>query len=211
MESRARCNRACGGLSLNRDRNRMTQAMDVPLPKAARLVNHGPTVLVTTADGARRNVMAAAWIMAVDFDPPKLAVVIDAGTLTRQMITATGRFGVTVPPRALLDLTEAVGQVSGRDLDKFAAHGIETLDDPPGALPRIRGGVAWLDCEVIPEPGVARAHDLLVARITRASADPRAFADGRWLDGPPELRTLHHSSGGTYFVAGAMVRARGSA
>lgn len=44
----------------------------VPLPKSYRLLNHGPTVLVTSAAGRRRNVMAAAWAMPVDFDPPAL-------------------------------------------------------------------------------------------------------------------------------------------
>ena len=32
----------------------------VALEHASRLINHGPTVLVTSAAGARRNVMAAA-------------------------------------------------------------------------------------------------------------------------------------------------------
>ena len=31
----------------------------------------------------RRNIMAAAWAMPLDFDPPKVAVVIDKSTLTR--------------------------------------------------------------------------------------------------------------------------------
>ena len=35
------------------------------------------TTLVTSAAGGRRNVMAAAWVMPIDFDPPKIAAVID--------------------------------------------------------------------------------------------------------------------------------------
>jgi len=43
-----------------------------------RLLNHGPTTLVTTCrpDGSDANVMAAAWAMPLDFDPPKVAVVV---------------------------------------------------------------------------------------------------------------------------------------
>jgi hypothetical protein len=33
---------------------------DVALPHACRLINHGPTVLVSARHGNRRNVMAAA-------------------------------------------------------------------------------------------------------------------------------------------------------
>ncbi|REN20712.1 flavin reductase, partial [Mycobacterium tuberculosis] len=43
----------------------------VALTKAYRLLNHGPTVLVSASHGGRRNIMAAAWAMPLDFDPPK--------------------------------------------------------------------------------------------------------------------------------------------
>ncbi|MNF89274.1 D-alanine--D-alanine ligase A [compost metagenome] len=46
----------------------------VPLPKAYRLLNHGPTVLVSAAHGGQRNIMAAAWAMPLDFEPPKVLI-----------------------------------------------------------------------------------------------------------------------------------------
>ncbi|HLA34346.1 MAG TPA: flavin reductase [Rhodocyclaceae bacterium] len=58
----------------------------VPLAKAYILLNHGPTTLVTSAHGERRNVMAASWAMPLDFEPPKVAVAIDSRTLTRELI-----------------------------------------------------------------------------------------------------------------------------
>ena len=54
----------------------------VDLAHANRLINHGPTVLVSSAHEGRRNVMAAAWSMPVEFTPPRVAVVIDGGLLT---------------------------------------------------------------------------------------------------------------------------------
>lgn len=182
--------------------------VSVPLAKAYRLLNHGPTVLVTTADGIRRNVMAAAWAMPVDFDPPKVAVVIDAATLTRRMVEATGRFGLTVPCVASLDLTNAVGSVSGDEFDKFERWSIGVLPDAPDTPPRLTAGVAWLDCRVIDEPGIAARHDLIVAHVTAAWADPQAFANGRWQRGRDDLQTIHHVAGGTFFTAGTILSAR---
>ena len=43
----------------------------VSLDKAYRLLNHGPTVLVSAAHAGQHNVMAAAWACALDFVPPK--------------------------------------------------------------------------------------------------------------------------------------------
>jgi flavin reductase (DIM6/NTAB) family NADH-FMN oxidoreductase RutF len=55
----------------------------VDLAKSYRLLNHGPTVLVSSAHDGQQNVMAAAWAMPLDFDPPKVLVVVDKATHTR--------------------------------------------------------------------------------------------------------------------------------
>ncbi|MBL8315006.1 MAG: hypothetical protein JNK55_14770, partial [Rubrivivax sp.] len=55
----------------------------VALHHASRLINHGPTVLISTEHQGRRNLMAAAWSMPVEFTPPRVAVVIDKRTFTR--------------------------------------------------------------------------------------------------------------------------------
>ncbi|PZQ98071.1 MAG: flavin reductase [Cereibacter sphaeroides] len=181
---------------------------EVPLNKSYRLLNHGPTVLVTTTDGIRRNVMAAAWSMAVDFDPPKISIVIDRPTLTRELIDATGRFGLTIPPAGAVDITNAVGQISGREVDKFARWGIKVLPDAPDVPPRLALGIAWLDCRVIAETDVQQRHDMFVAHVTAAWADPQVFREGHWIDGPESLRTIHHIAGGNFFAAGPLLRAK---
>ena len=58
----------------------------VPLDKAYRLLNHGPTVLVSARHGGEQNVMAAAWACALDFAPPKLTVVLDKSVKTREVV-----------------------------------------------------------------------------------------------------------------------------
>mgnify|MGYP006176751079 FL=1 len=108
----------------------MTHSAPVALPHANRLINHGPTVLITSVFEGRRNVMAAAWSMPVEFSPPRVAVVIDKSTFTRELMTAHGGFGLCVPATAAIDLTHAVGSCSGREVDKFAQWGIEATPGP---------------------------------------------------------------------------------
>jgi flavin reductase (DIM6/NTAB) family NADH-FMN oxidoreductase RutF len=60
--------------------------VSVSLRYAYRLLNHGPTTLVGTRAGERTNVMAAQWVMPIDYDPPKLAVVVDGTTYTRRLL-----------------------------------------------------------------------------------------------------------------------------
>lgn len=174
----------------------------VPLSHATRLLNHGPTVLVSSAHDGRRNLMAAAWNMPLDFDPPKLAVVIDKSTFTRGLIEASGQFVVAVPTRAQATLTLAVGNRSGRDGDKFAALGIDTLPASRVDAPLPAGCIAWLECRVIPEPHIQQTYDLFLGEILAAWADPTVFSGGRWHFDAPATRSLHYVAGGHFFATG---------
>ena len=178
---------------------------------ASRLINHGPTVLVTSAHGERRNVMAAAWSMPVEFTPPRVAVVIDKRTYTRELVMASGAFGLCIPGAALVDLTYAVGSASGRAVDKFSRHGIVARIGPVLGMPLIESGcAAWLECRLIREPHTEDAYDTCFAEVVAAAADARIFASGHWLfrDDNVGLQTIHHLGGGNFVHAGGVLRAQ---
>ncbi|MCS5881050.1 flavin reductase [Klebsiella variicola subsp. variicola] len=82
--------------------------------------------MITSYDAPsdRRNVMAAAWSMPVEFAPPRVAIVVDKSTWTREIIERNGTFGIVVPGvrRRQLDLRRRQRR-SGRDEDKFNARG----------------------------------------------------------------------------------------
>lgn len=130
----------------------------VELAKAYRLLNHGPTVLATSAHDEHRNIMAAAWNMPLDFDPPKIAIVIDKNTYTRELIEASGTFAINVPCRAQAELTTKVGSSSGRELlgkspdNKFEVFNLPMFAASKIEAPLLEGCVAWLECKIIPEP-----------------------------------------------------------
>jgi len=186
----------------------------VRLEHASRLVNHGPTVLVTSAHGGRRNVMAAAWSMPVEFTPPRIAVVIDKTTFTRELVLASGAFGIAVPGTALVDATYAVGRVSGRDsADKIAAHGLVAMPGPVLGVPVIESGcAAWLECRLIREMHTEDAYDTCFGEVVAAAADPRIFVEGRWTFGADntDIQTVHHLGAGLFVIPGGTVRAAGS-
>ena len=183
----------------------------VPLDKASRLLNHGPSVLVGSAHAGRINVMAAAWAMPLDFDPPKVAVVIDKATLTRELVDASGVLSVCVPCVAQADLTRAVGGESGKDHpDKLQRCGVAFEPGPQTACPLVQGAIAWMECRVLPATAhVAGPHDLILAEVIGAWADERVFSQGRWHfeNAPPELRSLHHVAGGHFYAIGEAVQA----
>ena len=99
----------------------------VELSRCSQLLNHGPVTLVTSAHKGRRDIMAASWAMALDFNPPKVIVIMDSNTLTRKLVDASGEFGLQLPLRAIAAQTLAVGSHSGKDLDKFSAFNLNTF------------------------------------------------------------------------------------
>ena len=185
----------------------MTFAARQPVPpaKAYRLINHGPTVLVSSAHAGRRNVMAAAWNCGLDFTPARVMVVIDKSTFTRELVDASGVFALNIPCRAQAQATRDVGAVSGRHaaVDKFQRFGLSTFEASTIAVPLVEGCVGWLECRVIAEPHNEKAYDLFIGEVQAAWADPRVFSDGRWHFGDDaSLRTIHYLAGGTFHVTG---------
>jgi flavin reductase (DIM6/NTAB) family NADH-FMN oxidoreductase RutF len=148
--------------------------------------------------------------MPLDFDTPKIAVVVDKSTLTRELIDASGVLSLCVPTVAMKDLVMAAGGMSGHDHpDKLSQCNISTQAAPQTGVPLVDGCIAQMECRVLPATAhVAGPHDLILAEVIGAWADERVFSQGRWHfeNAPPELRSLHHVAGGHFYAIGEAVQ-----
>lgn len=182
----------------------------VELKKAYRLINHGPTVLVSAVHDGVVNVMAAAWACALDFAPPKLTVVLDKSTKTRELIEKSGEFVIQVPTVAQLQLTHDVGSRSFfSEPDKLERAGVKMFQMEGYDLPFVSDCAAWLACKLIVEPHNQQTYDLFIGEVTGAWADSRVFKDGHWNfeTADPMQRSLHHVAGGFFYTIGDPLRA----
>src|SRR5580704_7855541 len=98
----------------------------VELRRSYKLINHGPTTLIASAARGRSNVMAAAWVMPIDFEPPLVAAVLASGTLTRELVDQSHEFTINLPAASMVDAVYAVGKVSGHEVDKVEKFGLQT-------------------------------------------------------------------------------------
>jgi flavin reductase (DIM6/NTAB) family NADH-FMN oxidoreductase RutF len=177
----------------------------VDLEKCYLLLNHGPVTLVSAAFQDRRNVMAAAWVTPLDFDPPKVIAVIDSSSFTRELIEASGEFALNIPFCRDADKVLAAGSVSGRDCDKFDKFeqvGLATFPAERIGAPLVRDCAAWLECKVIPEAHNQQCYDLFIAEVVAAWSNPEVFSEGRWHFPDAARRTLHYQAGGAFFETG---------
>ena len=181
--------------------------VSVPLRRAYKLINHGPTTLITSHAGDRRNVMTAAWVMGIDYDPARLVAVIAAETFTRGLVEASGEFVVNVPTARLIHAVYGIGKVSGEEVDKFALYALATSPASLVGADLIEGCAAWLECRVIPEPHMQERYDLFTADVVAAWADDASFVESTWRFPTDDDRTLHHLSGGVFVASGDLLKA----
>lgn len=178
----------------------------VELRHASLLLNHGPTTLLSSAHDGQRNVMAAAWVMPIDFVPPRLAVVIDSKTHTRTLVERSGELVVQLPCADQAGLTYRAGTRSGQDHDKLAELELATEPASLVGAPLISGCAAWLEARVIPEPAMQSRYDLFIVEVVAAWADDALWQGGEWRFGSTARSTIHHVSRGLFFATGSPVR-----
>ena len=187
-----------------------THIKSVELAKAYRLLNHGPTVLVSAKYQHEENVMAAAWACALELVPAKVSVVLDKSTKTRELVEKSGYFILQVPTLKQLKLVQQLGSISQfNDPEKLEHCHTPLFQFENFDLPAVEGCAAWLICELIPEPHNQQNHDLFIGQVVAAYADDRVFQGGHWYyhEAPAEWKSLHHVAGGHYYTIGDAVDA----
>jgi flavin reductase (DIM6/NTAB) family NADH-FMN oxidoreductase RutF len=176
------------------------------LRRAYRLINHGPSTLVSARANGRTNVMAAAWVMAIDFEPARLVAVLARDTFTRGLVVTSREFVVNLPTVAQAHLAWTVGSESGADVDKLQRYGIRTAPAATVEAPLIEGCVGWLECKVLDEPGIQDTYDLFVAQVSAAWYDKEVFDGREWnFTKHPERRTIHHLGRGVFYATGERI------
>ena len=142
--------------------------------KVTRLVNHGPTVLVSCRHAGRSNLITLAWTTPVSADPQLLAVAVAPGRFSHDLIANSREFVVNVPGSVLLPQVWHCGTVSGRLGDKFKSAGL--TEEPARRLeaPLVAECFAHIECEVVEAP-VLGDHTLFVGEVVAASAERDAF------------------------------------
>lgn len=170
-----------------------------------RLINHGPTTLISAQVGADRNVMACSWSCTLDFFPtPKLTAVISATNYTRKLIEQSGYFVVQVPTRRQVRTVLRLGSTS----KNYQPAKVDEINfwyaDGYPEHPLVADCAGWLLCKVIPEPHNQNTYDLFIGEVLAAFADDEIFADGMWkfATADKELHSMHYMTDGQFHYLG---------
>jgi flavin reductase (DIM6/NTAB) family NADH-FMN oxidoreductase RutF len=179
----------------------------VPLNKAKWLVEPGCVVLVASGTMQKANVMTFSWQTPVNSsDPCLILLAINHLRYSYDLIKQNRQLVINIPGEELLEQTHLIGQVSGRDVDKFKVARLTPVPARTVEPPLIKECAGHLECRVV-EIFKMQTHDLLICEVLRAVADTEFF-DGRWI--PEKFHTLHYLGGNKYGVLERTTEARGT-
>jgi flavin reductase (DIM6/NTAB) family NADH-FMN oxidoreductase RutF len=140
--------------------------------------------VVGSRSGDRRNLMTCNWVMQVATTPKLVAVAVESGSLTRELIETGGSFSVSLLARSERGLVRRFVKPV-RDVEVDGSGAATSLQGEPvvevaGGLPCLSAAVAWLACSLRSEQGwndgadLDRAsHVLMVGEVVDAGETDR--------------------------------------
>jgi flavin reductase (DIM6/NTAB) family NADH-FMN oxidoreductase RutF len=170
-------------------------ARKLPPSKVYQLIEPGPVVLLTTAHKGRSNVMAMSWHMMVEFEPPQIACIISQANHSFAALRSSRECVIAIPSVKLAKKTIAVGNSSGRDIDKFVTFGLTPKLASHVVAPHIAECFANLECKVT-DMRLVKAYNLFILDVIEAWVDPSQRRP----------KTIHHHGYGQFVIDGRIIR-----
>ncbi len=169
----------------------------ISLAEGQRLINSGPTIIVTCGSIDKPNAITLAWSMVVSKTPPLIAISIAPERYSHKLISENKEFVINVPASSQLDVVMVCGTRSGRNYDKFSHPGLTATAAESVQTVAISECPGRLECALVNSIS-AGDHTIFIGEVKAAFAE-EAFFSEHLLLGDSNNRTLHHL-GGIYFA-----------
>ncbi|GIF77954.1 flavin reductase family protein [Asanoa siamensis] len=170
----------------------------LPGAKAYRVLESGPTILVSTRNLAGDpDLMTVGFHMVISHEGV-LAAIISPGDFSQRSLAETGECVIGVPGVDLAEQVVDIGNCSGYDVDKFERFGLTPKQARYVTAPLIEQCLANVECRVV-DDSLADAYSGLVI----------LQAEQVWVNtSRNEHRTFHHNGDGTFNADGDLIDLR---
>lgn len=156
-----------------------------------KLIEPGPVVLVSTAHKGKENVMAMAWHTMMEFTPPLIGCVVSDGDFSFGLLKASKQCVIAVPTVELAPKVVKIGNVTGKNLDKFKKFGLTKLPASVVKAPLVGDCYANLECKVKDSRLVSK-YNFFILEVVKAWVNPEL----------KQPRFFHHVGSGHFISDG---------
>lgn len=164
----------------------MSDFVPYPLEHVHRLIEPGPTLLVSTFDGRRANLMTNGFNMPIRHGG-LVGFVLGPWDHSFTALRDSGECVLGIAGSEHAEAIVDVGNHSGADLDKWEEFGFTPVTPSRVAAPLIGECFANLECRVADDSMVDR-YSLWIVDVVAAWHQPERVGDGE----------LHHRGNGTF-------------
>ncbi len=160
-----------------------------------------PAVLVSCGV-ERPNIITLAWVGTVCSDPPAIGIGVRPERYSHGLIVQHGEFVVNLPRADQVGVVDYCGQVSGRDVDKWAMCSLTPAAAHKIRTPLIAECPLALECQVTHRIALG-VHDLIIGEVLSVQVDEQILAEHGAVD--YEKASLMAYAGGTYWSLGDLL------
>jgi flavin reductase (DIM6/NTAB) family NADH-FMN oxidoreductase RutF len=170
---------------------------DFPVSQARRYLEPGPIVLVSSRWKDESNIMTLGWHTILEFTPSLVGCMISGGNHSFNMIRNSRECVINVPTTALTDTVVGIGNISGAEIDKFAAFGLTAAEAHKVGAPLIDECHASFECRLYDDALVDK-YNFFIFEVVKAHVAAS----------PKHPETLHYTGDGVFMVSGKITNRR---
>jgi flavin reductase (DIM6/NTAB) family NADH-FMN oxidoreductase RutF len=163
-----------------------------PVSEVRRFLEPGPVVLVSSRHKGKSNIMTMGWHMIMGFSPSLIGCYIWDENFSFEMIRKSRECVINIPTEDMASTVVAIGNSSGRDVNKFAESGLTAQPGKTVDAPCIDECYANFECKLV-DSSLIRKYSLFVLEVVSA----------RVAISPIYPRTIHYRGDGVFMVSGA--------
>jgi flavin reductase (DIM6/NTAB) family NADH-FMN oxidoreductase RutF len=128
-----------------------------------------PAVLVSCGV-EKPNIISLAWVGTVSSAPPAVSIGVRPERFSHGLIVDVGEFVINLPRSDQVQIVDYCGNVSGRNVDKWAACGLTAAPANKVRTPLIAECPVALECRVMHRLPLG-AHDLFIGEVLSVQVD----------------------------------------
>ena len=157
------------------------------LSRCLLFIEPGPVTLISSynKETKKPNLMTISWTIALDFSH-RMALCTGAWNYSFDLIMKNKECVVAIPPATMAETVVKIGDISGKECDKFEKFGIKTLEAEKVDAPLIDGCIANLECKVV---DFEKKYGLIILEVVNVWENEElknekmfhAFGDGRFV------------------------------
>jgi flavin reductase (DIM6/NTAB) family NADH-FMN oxidoreductase RutF len=170
---------------------------DFSVENIRRFIEPGPIVLVSSAWKRQRDIMAMGWHMVLEFSPSLIGCYIWTENHSFELVRKSKECVINIPTVEIADTVVAIGNCSGRDIDKFQKFNLTAIPATKVKAPLIGECYANLECRLY-DSRLVKKYSLFIWEIVKAHAATR----------PKHPRTIHYQGDGQFMIAGGQLNLR---